>query len=427
MNLYIKLNKETVGECYSWPSWWRIAALSSTILAVEFAYAVEAGYGTPNLLKTGLPERYATFMWSTGPVLGIIFQGYLGSASDKCTSSWGKRKPFILFLGVIVLFALGLFPYVSSDSNLRTIVYTCGLFACMDFSLDAIQSPTRALLLDSLSEERTYKGNLMYTTMIGVGATLGSIISAIPWKTFGGESGDNFETQTKVVFGLTVGLFFFCLVSTLFSVNENQTKVLRLAMVTCAGEEESGHSNSNTDFAKGAESTNSTCCIFLFLSNFSTDLFESFHNTVIFVKSMSIHFSSLWLYVILTFFSNQSFYLFATEYVASEIYGGIANSDDPHKQELYDEGVRAGCWCLAVCNSSMFVSAMLMELLVEYFQIQLRTIVLFTNLFMLLASGVALVLPSLWTTVMTAFACGLLFTTFQTVPFFLVSHYEVHF
>jgi len=164
--------------------------LSATAFAIEFCYAVVAGYGTPALLKTGLDEKYVSVMWAVGPVLGILFQGYVGSASDRCKCSWGRRRPFILGLAIAVCIALGLFPYgeilsgqvfhLSGGVHTNFVIaFTAITFVAMDFCLEMLQSPVRSYLLDSVPPERSERGNSIYSAMIGIGATIGAVISAI--------------------------------------------------------------------------------------------------------------------------------------------------------------------------------------------------------------------------------------------------------
>lgn len=57
----------------------------------------------------GLPEQYYSLTWFLSPILGLIFTPLIGSASDRCTLSWGRRRPFILALCVGVLFGVALF------------------------------------------------------------------------------------------------------------------------------------------------------------------------------------------------------------------------------------------------------------------------------------------------------------------------------
>ena len=121
------------------PSWLQILMLSAAGFAVEVAYALEAGYAIPAMLATGLPETVASAMWAVGPLLGLLFQGYLGSASDRCMCAWGKRRPFIVGLAVGVCVSLLLFPYgkflservlglSEGKSRLFVMVFTAAMF-----------------------------------------------------------------------------------------------------------------------------------------------------------------------------------------------------------------------------------------------------------------------------------------------------------
>ncbi len=388
-----------------WPGWWRIIALSSTIFAVEFAYAVEAGYGTPTLLKTGLQERYATLMWSVSPLLGILFQSYLGSASDKCTCSWGRRRPFILLLGIATVLGLAMFPYgVDMGSKSALLVYTLVVFVVMDFCLDGIQSPCRMYLLDSLSEERTKRGNLMYTIVMDVGSTLGGVFAAIPWNRFGGELGDSFETQTKIVFGVTAVLFLVSLLFTVLSVNENETRALR------EGNDQQ------------LETTSCKCCS---IADTLKEFCSSIGEAASFVKNISFAFFVLWLFTFFGYFSAFTFYLFFTQYVGSVIYGGVANSEDMNLRNLYDEGVLVGCACLTVCNGSSVIFSITVDFLLNRYKIALKSLSLFTFLLHLVVVMVAMFVPDLYTAVMVSLTTGLLYSTLSCVSFTLASDFEV--
>ena len=225
--------------------------LSSTVFALESAYTVEVSYAFPALLKTGMSDRYASLMWAFSPLLGILFQGYLGSASDRSRCRWGKRRPFIVGLAVCVCVCLALFPYGeevadsvlhlpsnSGGKQMFVFLYTVVAFGFMDFSLDMVEPPVRMYLLDSVSVDQSDRANFIYSVMIAMGVGFGALIGAVNWSTLSvdpslaalGEDDslvkvDNFEFQVRVVFGINLVLFAVCVVLTVLSFSEKNPRV----------------------------------------------------------------------------------------------------------------------------------------------------------------------------------------------------------
>lgn len=54
---------------------------------------------------------YVVLSTGIGPVLGLLFIPLIGSASDHCNSSYGRRRPFIWLLSLGVLLALFIIPH----------------------------------------------------------------------------------------------------------------------------------------------------------------------------------------------------------------------------------------------------------------------------------------------------------------------------
>ena len=217
--------------------------LASTVFALESAYTVEVSYAFPVLLRTGMSDRYASMMWAFSPLLGILFQGYLGSASDRSRCRWGKRRPFIVGLAVCVCVCLALFPYgenvadsilhLSESKQLFIFLYTLVAFGVMDFSLDQVEPPVRMYLLDSVSVDQSDRANFIYSIMIAMGVGFGALIGAVNWATLSmdpslaalGEDEslvmvDNFDFQVRVVFGINLVVFAVSVVLTVCSFSE---------------------------------------------------------------------------------------------------------------------------------------------------------------------------------------------------------------
>ena len=218
--------------------WSRILMLAAAALAIEVAFTVETGYGIPTLLRGGLEEEYTSIMWAFSPILGIFFQSYIGSASDRCRSRWGRRRPFIFAGGLAVCFSLTLFAYGRPISATlfqgNKFFATLVLFVLMDFSLDQFEPPVRMYLLDVVSPEDSDKANNVYSAMMAFGSFIGSLICAVDWGSLritGVRSEDDtvkytdLDYQVKVVFGITLVVFITCLVITLCSIPERRHSV----------------------------------------------------------------------------------------------------------------------------------------------------------------------------------------------------------
>ena len=211
--------------------WWlRVIALNGVAGVIELLYAVEGAYFVPAIYDQGLSPIYGSMLLLLSPILGIVFQSYLGSASDQCKCRWGKRRPFILALGIIGICGLSLFPFTENIANLLSqeksrfvvlLVLITLATTLTDFSVGALQSPSRAYLLDVLPVERTKFGNIICSIWIPVGGTVGFGLGAINWSS-------DFNVQIKIVCGISVILTVICVAMTLFSVNEQNPQLSKV-------------------------------------------------------------------------------------------------------------------------------------------------------------------------------------------------------
>lgn len=92
-------------------------------------------------------------VWIMGPLSGIVVAPIIGVLSDRCMSSFGRRRPFMLGGLIGCILGMNLFANATAVSfgNLfiaRMIAVTA--FGVLDFSTNAIMFPSRALLGDLL-------------------------------------------------------------------------------------------------------------------------------------------------------------------------------------------------------------------------------------------------------------------------------------
>ncbi|RKP25287.1 hypothetical protein SYNPS1DRAFT_15876, partial [Syncephalis pseudoplumigaleata] len=162
--------------------------------------------GTPYLLSLGMRRSYMSLVWLAGPLSGLIMQPLVGAFSDRCTSRFGRRRPFMLGGTVVVIFGLMLIGWVreiggalaANDEQAATlsIAIAVAAFYLVDFAVNTVQATIRALIVDVLPGDKQEQGNAWAGGMIGVGSVGGyffgmmDLVSAFPY--FG-------NTQMKVL------------------------------------------------------------------------------------------------------------------------------------------------------------------------------------------------------------------------------------
>ena len=87
-------------------------------------------------------------------------QPIIGAWSDRTTSRFGRRRPFIVGSTIIIVFSLflialakeisGSMPWVSDENskNFSAVMIVVVGFYLLDFAINAVQASSRALIVD---------------------------------------------------------------------------------------------------------------------------------------------------------------------------------------------------------------------------------------------------------------------------------------
>ena len=207
----------------------RIFAVCAGSASVDLIIAVGGAYFAPVLYDGDVVSgEYGSMLLVFSPLLVLVFQNYLGSASDRCSFRWGRRKPFILALTVLFLLGLTLFPFADDLTNLSDnsrvqqwifIVTILTSTTLIDFNVLSIQVPLRAFLLDVLLPQQVVTGNLVYPMLALLGATVGFGIGSVNWSSIFGLS-NSLSIQLKFVCGFSILITISLTLITLCSVKE---------------------------------------------------------------------------------------------------------------------------------------------------------------------------------------------------------------
>ncbi|KAM9753999.1 solute carrier family 45 member 3 isoform 1-T3 [Menidia menidia] len=429
-----------------WRSQWRLILLNSLTCGLEICVAAGITYVPPLLLEAGVEERYMTMVLGIGPVLGLLFIPLIGSASDHCNSSYGRRRPFIWLLSLGVLVALFIIPHADvlaaqlawggrtlQVCQVGFLILGVGL---LDFCGQVCFTPLEALLSDLYrDEEDCGQAFAMFSFMVSLGGCVGYLLPALDWSR--GLLSLYLGGQAECLFSLLILIFVSSVLITM-KVSEEPP---------CAGgggggglagpgsllEPGPGGAVAAEACGRGGAGVRRSCCYGLkcklrllragpllcllrTCGAMTPAIFRSYCRVPRVMRQLCVAQLCSWMAV-------MSFMLFYTDFVGEGLYEGVPSaSPGTVSRQRYDEGIRMGSLGLFLqCATSTFFS-LVMSRLVRHFGsrwVYLSSMVSFTAsaLVICLSKSVALV------TAMAALT-GYAYAALQTLPYTLTCHYH---
>ncbi|XP_037547906.1 membrane-associated transporter protein [Nematolebias whitei] len=419
----------------------------------EFCYAVEAAFVTPVLLSVGLPRSMYSLVWLISPILGFLLQPIIGSTSDYCRSSWGRRRPYILVLGILMLLGITMFlngdaviSALVSDKSLKSIwaivVVMFGV-VLFDFAADFIDGPIKAYLFDVCSHQDKERGLHYHALFTGLGGACGYLVGAMDW----GHSvlGRLLGSEYQVIYffsALTWGIF---ITVHLFSIPEkplgkdpsvsdpsspsdlplirshsNGYGALRKDSVspvipTSVGDMRPrsfsalGEANSVTSSAKQP--------------NKEDQKKMTFRSLMKAIVNMPSHYRCLCISHLLGWTAFLCNMLFFTDFMGQIVYKGNPYADHNSTAYVtYERGVEVGCWGLCINAVSSALYSYVQRCLLPY--IGLKGLY-FMGYFMFgLGTSLIGLFPNVIATLILCSVFGIMSSTLYTIPFNLIAEYQ---
>lgn len=135
----------------------RLLRVASVAGGIQFGWALQLSLLTPYVQELGIPHAWASVIWLCGPLSGLLVQPLVGHMSDRCTSRFGRRRPFILAGAVsiavsvlIIGFSADIGWLLGDQGKFRPRAVAAFVFGfwILDVANNVTQGPCRALLGD---------------------------------------------------------------------------------------------------------------------------------------------------------------------------------------------------------------------------------------------------------------------------------------
>jgi len=185
-------------------STWFYALLSLPATAMGFGLSVQISALSWILsTKYGLSIGDIGIVWAAGPIAGIIAQPIVGAISDKLWFMGGRRRPWIIFGGLLTGMMLLALPNLEIVQKMFGMEGAAGLLpiaVCvaltLDLSINVSFNPTRSLVADCTSQEQRSKGYTWMQTVSGTCGVLAYLI-AVLWG-----------NETLIYVGMVIAILF---------------------------------------------------------------------------------------------------------------------------------------------------------------------------------------------------------------------------
>lgn len=375
--------------------------LSCTVAAgVQFGWALQLSLLTPYIQTLGIEHAFSSFIWLCGPITGLVVQPCVGIWSDKCTSKYGRRRPFIVVGSLMISFAVILIGfsadigYIFGDTKedcstfkgARTraaIVFILG-FWMLDLANNTVQGPARALLADLAGPDQRNSANAVFCSWMAVGNILG--FSA-------GASGHWYRWfpfllsraccapcgNLKAAFLVAVVFLSVCTLITVYFAKEIPLTVKQPQRLSDSAPLLDSPDQRSFDLSKStgdSEFVNNKPENDHIMDNnlrnehqkIEEDAGENFSdspgavlvNLLTSLRHLPPAMHSVLIVMALTWLSWFPFFLFDTDWMGREVYHGDPKGDAA-EIESYDQGVREGAFGLLLNSVVLFISSLLVE------------------------------------------------------------------
>lgn len=190
---------------------WDIWNMSFGFLGIQFGFALQNANASRILSTFGADIEHLSWFWIAAPLTGLIVQPIIGHFSDQTWCRLGRRRPYFLVGATLASLALLFMPNAALVTTLVSpMLIGAGILMIMDASINVAMEPFRALVADMLPSDQRTLGFSIQTSLIGIGAVVGSWLPYILAEWVGiSKTALPGQIPNNVVFSFYIGAIVF--------------------------------------------------------------------------------------------------------------------------------------------------------------------------------------------------------------------------
>lgn len=205
-------------------SFWKLWNLSFGFFGVQIAYALQSANVSRIFATLGADPHDLSYFWILPPLMGLVVQPIVGTASDRTWNRFGRRLPYLIAGALVAVAVMCLLPNAGSFGLAVSSAILIGLFALMllDTSINMAMQPFKMLVGDMVNERQKGLAYSIQSFLCNAGSIVGYVFPfLLTWIGFQNTAADGVIPQT-VVFSFYFGaaILLLCVVYSLMKIKE---------------------------------------------------------------------------------------------------------------------------------------------------------------------------------------------------------------
>jgi len=205
-------------------NFWKLWNLSFGFFGVQIAYALQSANVSRIFATLGADPHDLSYFWILPPLMGLIVQPIVGTASDNTWNRFGRRLPYLIAGALVAVLVMCLLPNAGSFGLAVSSAILIGLIALMllDTSINMAMQPFKMLVGDMVNEKQKGMAYSIQSFLCNAGSIVGYVFPfLLTWIGFENTAAAGVIPQT-VVFSFYFGaaILLMCVIYTLWKVKE---------------------------------------------------------------------------------------------------------------------------------------------------------------------------------------------------------------
>lgn len=204
-------------------SFWQLWNLSFGFFGVQIAYALQSSQVSRIFSTIGADPHDLSYFWILPPLMGLIVQPIVGSASDRTWCRLGRRLPYLLVGAAAAIIVMCFLPN-SGSLGLgisSAIIFGLIMLMLLDTSINMAMQPFKMLVGDMVNEKQKGLAYSIQSFLCNAGSVVGYVAPFV-LAMFLSNTAPSGEVPPTVTWAFYIGAFILalCVLYTFVKVRE---------------------------------------------------------------------------------------------------------------------------------------------------------------------------------------------------------------